>query len=178
MKVKYEDIGERKMQLFIMRHGEAQNFIEQGNCDDSQRVLTHQGKQEAQIMASWLHKTHLSPTQVFVSPYVRAQQTCEIVTSQMETKTKTLDFITPSGDAKQVQDFIDGYCCDNSEVESQQQQSILIVSHMPLVSYIVAQLTQSENAPIFATAGIVHINYDIDKMQGELIGLVTPLDLC
>jgi len=166
------------MQLFIMRHGEAQNFIEQGSRNDSQRALTHQGEQEAQVMASWLQKSHIPPTQVFVSPYVRAQQTCKIVTSLMQTTTTTLDFITPSGDAKQVHDFIDGYCSDNPDKGSEQKQSILIVSHMPLVSYLVAQLTQSENAPIFATAGIAHINYDVEKMQGELLGLVTPLDLC
>lgn len=161
-----------------MRHGEAQNFIEQGSRDDSQRALTHQGEQEAQVMASWLQKSHIPPTHVFVSPYVRAQQTCKIVTSLMQTNTTTLDFITPSGDAKQVHDFIDGYCSDNLDKSSEQDQSILIVSHMPLVSYLVAQLTQSENAPIFATAGIAHINYDVQKMQGELLGLVTPLDLC
>jgi len=161
-----------------MRHGEAQNFIEQGNCDDSQRALTHQGEQEAQVMASWLQKNHIPPTQVFVSPFVRAQQTCGIVTSLIKTTTTTLDFITPSGDAKQVHDFIDGYCSDNFDKTLHQEPSILIVSHMPLVSYLVAELTQYENAPIFATAGIAHINYDVEKMQGELLGLVTPLDLC
>ncbi len=173
-----EEIGEILMQLFIMRHGEAQNYIEQGSRDDSQRALTHQGEQEAQVMASWLQKVHTPPTQVFVSPFIRAQQTCAIVTSLMKTTTSTLDFITPSGDAKQVHDFIDGYCSNILEKASQHEQSILIVSHMPLVSYLVAQLTQSENAPIFATAGIAHINYDVEKMQGELLGLVAPLDLC
>jgi len=164
------------MQLFIMRHGEAQNYIEQGSRDDSQRALTHQGEQEAQVMANWLQKMHVPPTQVFVSPYIRAQQTCAIVTSLIKPTTTTLDFITPSGDAKQVHDFIDGFCSSNYEHAS--QQSMLIVSHMPLVSYLVAQLTQSENAPIFATAGIAHIDYDTVKMQGQLLGLVTPLDLC
>jgi phosphohistidine phosphatase len=163
------------MQLFIMRHGEAQNFNEQNIHDDSQRALTNQGKQEAQVMASWLQKTHTSPIKVLVSPYIRAQQTCEIVTSRVNAVITTLDFITPSGDAKQVHDYIDGYCNDN---HSDIGQSILIVSHMPLVSYLVAELTQYANAPIFATAGIAHINYDVEKMQGELLGLVSPLDLC
>lgn len=170
--------GERKMQLFIMRHGEAQNFVEQGSCDDSQRALTQQGQQEAQVMAAWLQKKHTPPTQVFVSPYIRAQQTCAIVTSQIETTVTTLDFITPSGDAKQVHDFLDGFCNADMDSKTQQEQSILIVSHMPLVSYLVAQLTQFESAPIFATAGIAHIEYDINKMQGQLLGLITPLDLC
>ena len=176
------------MQLYIMRHGEAQNFVEQGSRDDSQRALTREGETEAKKMGNWLQKMNISPTQVFVSPYVRAQQTCAIATSSMQTAITTLDFITPSDDAKQVHDFIDGWCSEQlaalalqtsgKQISDQQELSLLIISHMPLVSYLVAQLTQSGNAPIFATAGIAHIDYDIDKMQGSLQRLVSPIELC
>ncbi|TWX67776.1 phosphohistidine phosphatase SixA [Colwellia demingiae] len=166
------------MQVYIMRHGEAQNFVEQGKRDDSQRALTAQGKIEAKMMATWLQKMKINPTQVFVSPYVRAQQTCAIATALMQTAITTLDFITPSGDAKQVHDFIDGWCSEQLEAPTEQEQSLLIISHMPLVSYLVAELTQSSNTPIFATAGIAHIDYDIEKMQGSLQRLVSPIELC
>lgn len=164
-----------------MRHGEAQNFIEHGSRDDSQRALTAQGKTEAKMMASWLQKMKINPNQVFVSPYIRAQQTCTITTSLMQTAITTLDFITPSGDAKQVHDFIDGWCSEQLKTLTPQQldqQSLLVISHMPLVCYLVAQLTQSNNAPIFATAGIAHIDYDIEKMQGSLQRIISPIELC
>ena len=172
------------MQLYIMRHGEAQNFVAQGNRDDSQRALTHEGEQEAKLMATWLQKSNINPRQVFVSPFIRAQQTCVIATAKMQTQITTLDFITPAGDAKQVHDFFNGYCSDiandaaNQVTSDLAEQSLLIISHMPLVSYLVAELTQSENAPIFATAGIAHIDYDIETMQGRLLSLVSPLDFC
>lgn len=182
------------MQVYIMRHGEAQNFVEHGSPDDSQRALTVQGKAEAKMMASWLHKMQINPTQVFVSPYVRAQQTCALTTAMMQTEITTLDFITPSGDAKQVHDFIDGWCSEQCRKQTQQMshkvsqkvdqktaqspQSLLIISHMPLVSYLVAQLTQSANTPIFATAGIAHIDYDIKKMYGSLQRLISPIEFC
>jgi len=172
------DVSKNKiMQIYIMRHGEAQNFVEQGSRDDSQRLLTQQGKQEAQVMANWLQEQTSKATQVFVSPYNRAQQTCEIVTTSMQVSTTTLDFITPSGDVKQVHDFIDGWCNDKQVESPHQVQCLLIVSHMPLVSYLVAELTQSENAPIFATAGIAQIDYNVETMRGTLLNLVTPLDL-
>lgn len=176
-----------------MRHGEAQNFVAQGSRDDSQRALTTQGEFEVKMMANWLQKMKINPTQVFVSPYIRAQQTCAIATSMMKTAITTLDFITPSGDAKQVHDFIDGWCNEQFSAPEQkktgqqattnsdatiQEQSLLIISHMPFVSYLVAQLTQSNNAPIFATAGIAHIDYDIEKMQGTLQRLISPIELC
>jgi len=173
-----ESAGE-PMQVFIMRHGEAQSFVELAGCDDSQRALTKQGELEAKMMADWLRNMKISPSQVFVSPYVRAQQTTAIVTAAMQAPISTLDFITPSGDAKQVHDFIDGWCSENSsKVNKQEQQSILLVSHMPLVSYLVAELTRSENAPIFATAGIVQIDYDVETMQGQFIRMMSPLELC
>lgn len=175
------------MQVYIMRHGEAQNFVAQGSRDDSQRALTAQGKTEAKMMAKWLQKMQINPTQVFVSPYVRAQQTCAIATSMMKSAITTLDFITPSGDVKQVHDFIDGWCSEQvaasqlkkigQQAETKQEPSLLIISHMPLVSYLVAQLTQSGNTPIFATAGIAHIDYDIERMQGTLQHLISPIEL-
>lgn len=174
------------MQVYIMRHGEAESFFGQGHCDDSQRALTAQGNIEAKMMANWLEKMQIKPTQVFVSPYIRAQQTCALVTAMMQTTITTLDFITPAGDAKQVHDFIDGWCSEQNTKQAQQsvyqagdvEQSLLIISHMPLVSYLVAQLTQSANTPIFATAAIAHIDYDIDKMHGTLQRLMSPIALC
>ncbi len=164
------------MQVFIMRHGQAQNFVEQGSHDDSQRTLTEQGNQEANIMASWLAKNNVKPSQVFVSPYVRAQQTCEIVTADMKSAITTLDFITPEGDANQVHDYIDGYLSELDETKTN-QAALLIVSHMPLVSYLVAELTQSMHTPIFATAGIAHIDYNINTMKGQLLAMVSPTQL-
>jgi len=176
-----------------MRHGEAQKFVTQGSPDDSQRALTAEGKTEAKMMTNWLQKMQINPVQVFVSPYVRAQQTCAIATAMMQSVITTLDFITPSGDAKQVHDFIDGWCCEQRAalelkaisqqdttnlLSTKQEASLLIISHMPLVSYLVAQLTQSDNAPIFATAGIAHIDYDIERMQGTLQRLISPIELC
>ena len=181
------------MQVYIMRHGEAENVVGQGHCDDSQRALTTQGETEATMMANWLEKMQIKPTQVFVSPYLRAQQTCALVTAMMQTTITTLDFITPAGDAKQVHDFIDGWFSEQASEQNSKQaqknihqsghsedveQSVLFISHMPLVSYLVAQLTQTANTPIFTTAAIAHIDYDMDKMHGTLQRLMSPIELC
>ncbi len=163
------------MQVFIMRHGQAQEFSEQNGFDDSQRALTEQGKQEAKIMADWLENKQLKLVQVLVSPYIRAQQTCDIVTEDLRSNIITVDFITPAGDARQVHDYIDGLISE-LDVNASNQTTILIVSHMPLVSYLVAQLTQSMNTPIFATAGIAHIDYNVNTMKGQLLGMVSPVD--
>lgn len=160
-----------------MRHGEASHQCITSNSSDSLRPLTKNGELEAKATGLWLaHSQKLTP-KIFVSPYLRAQQTCSLVVNVLSenglapaSEPTTLEFITPSGDAQQVHDFIDGLLASSaSEIEA-----ILLVSHMPFVSYLVAQLTQSQHMPIFATAAIAQINYDTNSMQGQLVSLVSP----
>lgn len=157
------------MQLFIMRHGQAHHS---GNID-SQRELTPQGYQEVKVMAKWFKNANISIDHVFVSPYVRAQQTATTLVNEFTHKVAvtTLDFITPSGNAKNVQDYLDGIC------QSEHFGNILVVSHMPLVSYLVEQLTVDHQSPIFQTAAIAQIAYDEIKMSGELAHLISPYDV-
>ena len=188
------------MQILIMRHGEAANVAGK----DSLRPLTKQGLFEAEKMGIWLAQTKLSFTNVFVSPYLRAQQTCAKVINtftkatlcddacfeklMLETLTpETLDFITPSGNARQAHDFLDGlFQKYDAALKSKskgkddctdEKQAILLVSHMPFVSYLVAELTGSLHTPMFSTGAIVVIDYDIKQMQGRLIELVSPARL-
>ena len=162
------------MQVYIMRHGEAEGFIGHNFHSDSDRPLTTQGQLEAQLMTNWLTKMNIHFNHIFVSPFVRAQQTCAQVLKNININAITLDFITPEGSAKQLHDFIDGLSPNNVELP---EQALLIVSHMPLVSYLVAELTQGEHAPIFATAGVAQIDYDTQSMRGEFVRMISPHDL-
>ena len=165
------------MKIFIMRHGEAAEIA----GDDSQRPLTKQGIDEAKTMGQWLSKRSANFLDVLVSPYIRAQQTYESVTHSLDKdglfshQAKTADFITPSGDAKQVHDFVDGVCSQYQKSDYNDNSSaILFISHMPFVSYFVAELTDKNNMPMFATGAIAVIDYDIDAMQGQLVEIVSP----
>lgn len=157
------------MQLFVMRHGQANPLGE----SDAQRSLTRQGVNEATQMAQWLAKQHSPIEQILVSPYVRAQQTAQqfAIHPEISAQVNTINFITPEGNAKQVHDYIDGM------LATEAVECLLIVSHMPLVSYLVAELTAEANSPIFQTAAIAHIDYDINTMKGRLIELIAPNDI-
>lgn len=158
------------MQLFIMRHGQAHQY----GAADAERELTEQGFLEASVMAKWLKSSGIIIDQLYVSPFTRAQQTATTVYKDagLSCASKTLDFITPSGSAMAVHDYIDGV------VSMEKFDAALIVSHMPLVSYLVEQLTHDKQSPIFQTAAIAHIDYDVKKMKGELVKLIAPYDLC
>lgn len=48
---------------------------------------------------------------------------------------------------------------------------------MPLVSFLVAELTFNHDSPIFQTAAIAQIDYDKAQMAGSLVKLLAPNEL-
>ena len=160
------------MQIYIMRHGQAESFAP----SDAQRKLTEQGTLEAKVMGKWLNDALQSEqvAEVFVSPYIRAQQTAQHVLGELNStpNSRTLDFITPSGSALEFHDYLDGIAA------SEKLGDLLVVSHMPLVSYLVEELTVERSSPIFQTAAIAHIDYDLQRMKGHLVAMMSPSDIC
>jgi phosphohistidine phosphatase len=157
------------MQIFVMRHGQAETIAP----SDALRPLTPNGVNEARISGQWLAENMHSFDCVFVSPYLRAQQTADTVIEQLLGIgiRRTLSFITPEDKAKDVHDYLDAV------LALEQYQKILLVSHMPLVSYLVAELTCDNTMPIFQTASVAQIEYDIGKMHGEFVTLVSPNEI-
>lgn len=169
------------MHILIMRHGEAASI----EGDDSLRPLTDYGINETKKMGQWLSKRNISLFKIFVSPYLRAQQSCKHITNALEKSAtqsanipETIDIITPSGNANQVHDFIDGLIQESNVLTSVNcegdNNAILFVSHMPFISYLVGELTNTVNMPIFCTGAIATIDYDIKAMQGTLIDMTFP----
>lgn len=145
--------------LYIMRHGEAQMVA----ANDESRQLTSHGIAEVTRNAQWLKQQVEGFDLVLVSPYVRAQQTQQRVFDVIETPTKieTLADLVPEGSAENVHDYID------AAIQLYQPKNILLVSHMPLVSYLVEEFSFEQATPIFPTAGIAYIQYDVRQMKGH-----------
>lgn len=167
------------MQIFIMRHGEASALA----GDDFSRTLNVNGIQEAKVIGQWLVQNSPKTLDIIVSPYIRTQQTCEHVASALLKsdllikQLKSLDLITPSGEVQQAHDFLDGYLSQYNEIDHNSHPAILFISHMPFVSYFVAELTEERNTPIFSTGAIAVIDYDTAQMKGELVDIISPCQL-
>ena len=114
------------MKVFIMRHGEAEVVA----SSDEARHLTEYGRKQSISQGQWL-KTHLNSTalsvqKVIVSPYVRAQETFELVNAALDNilnDVETWSGITPYGNATLVADYL-------SVLQEQGVESILLVSHI------------------------------------------------
>lgn len=151
------------MKLFLMRHGEA----ELNASSDSQRSLTDTGREDVHQMVL-RHQTELSAVnEIWVSPYVRTQQTAEIIVNSLEQPTIliTQDFLKPSSDPNIV-----------FKTVGKSGQSLLLVTHQPLIGTMVDRLAGLEpGSHRMGTAALACIEADIIAPAcGELCWLHQP----
>lgn len=152
--------------LYIMRHGQAGMAA----ASDESRTLTPHGVDEVTKNALWLKQQVGGFDLVLVSPYIRARQTCGIVCDVIEapTRLETSADLVPEGSGENVHDYVD------AAIQLYHAKTILLVSHMPLVSYLVETFSFEHATPIFPTAGISHIKYDPKQMKGHFEGIKFP----
>jgi len=141
------------MQIYIMRHGQAEMMA----YSDAERNLTELGRQESELMAKHLVKDNVTFDAVLLSPYIRAQQTWESVNPFFDaiSNIQTLPCLVPNGSAHQAVDEL-------FALQAQGVKSVLMVSHLPLVGYIVGELSPAAGVPAFSTSavGVVSLNED------------------
>lgn len=156
------------MQVFIMRHGDAALDA----ASDSVRPLTHCGCDETRQMAIWLNGQSVDIERVLVSPYLRAQQTLTQVREVLPLTDgeDVLPELTPGGDPALV-------ACYLQVLANEGVKSALVISHLPLVGYLVAELCPQEAPPMFATSAIACIDFDAENATGKLEWQVSPAKL-
>ncbi|EHH5782640.1 phosphohistidine phosphatase SixA [Salmonella enterica] len=139
------------MQVFIMRHGDA----DLDAASDSVRPLTSCGCDESRLMANWLKGQKVDIERVLVSPFLRAEQTLDVVGDCMNlpAQVDVLPELTPCGDVGLVSAYL--HALANEEIES-----VLVISHLPLVGYLVSELCPGETPPMFTTSAIANVTLD------------------
>ncbi|MEZ9230794.1 phosphohistidine phosphatase SixA [Vibrio amylolyticus] len=149
------------MKIFIMRHGEAEHFAP----SDAERALTNGGRTASIAVANASSKRGYSQfDKVLVSPYLRAQQTWQSISQEFSSNNvETCDDITPYGKSGQVFDYI------NALIDLEDLETVLLVSHLPLVSYLTAEFATDIVPPMFPTSGLACIEFDPKTQQGSLL---------
>jgi phosphohistidine phosphatase len=158
-----------------MRHGDAVMAVH----NDRDRILSDKGKQQSVQSAKWLNQfISDNNTKIdisLVSPYIRAQQTFTSMKSdiQLNTSLTANSFdtkeITPSGNISIAHRNLDALILEN-----QNAQAILLVSHLPFISYLLDEICNIQHSMIFCTGAIACIEYDISQSVGKLITVFTP----
>lgn len=138
------------MRLWLLRHGQAGPYVRTG---DHLRELTAHGRREVLHAAGHLLGEPLQS--ILVSPYVRAQQTAELVHEALGRAPAllTVDGITPDDDPREVLRLL----------SERSEQDLLVVSHQPLLGALAGLLVHGhlqEPLPL-QTASLV-------LLEGEL----------
>ncbi|MGC9401359.1 phosphohistidine phosphatase SixA [Vibrio genomosp. F10] len=149
------------MKVFIMRHGEAEHFA----ASDAERALTAGGRSASiNVAKACCEKGFSQFDKVLVSPYLRAQETWQAISSEFSSPhVETCDDITPYGQSDQVFDYV------NALIGAENIESILLVSHLPLVSYLTAEFATDIAPPMFPTSGLACIEFNESKQNGKLL---------
>ncbi|VEH66869.1 phosphohistidine phosphatase SixA [Rodentibacter pneumotropicus] len=124
----------------------------------------------------WLKNNARSTTlpfnRILVSPYQRALETFEQVNlafdSALQPHLEIWEGITPYGSAELVIDYL-------SVQEKESVDSVLLISHLPLVGEIVAELYGKRNPISFYPATIAQIGWQDGK--GEIMSYSYPPEM-
>ncbi len=134
------------MKLWILRHGEAEGHAR----TDAERNLTEHGRGE--VLRSAAHLIGQPLSAIIASPYVRAQQTAQLVREALgfEAQIRTVPWLTPEGNPVQVLEKLDA------------DDNVLLVSHQPLVGNLISFLQhghQRQPQPMY-TASLAELEGD------------------
>ncbi|QLB12838.1 phosphohistidine phosphatase SixA [Bisgaardia hudsonensis] len=155
------------MQIFIMRHGEAEMMAE----SDMARHLTSNGRKQVRQQAEWLKSVGVNIDKVIVSPYVRAQETFDEVNAvfvdTLRGKKELCKSITPYGDVAIVIEYL-------SVLNDEGVENVFLISHLPLVGEIVARLVNQTNTVNFYPSTIVQIEWNKSDKRGQLKHICIP----
>lgn len=116
------------MNILIMRHGDANRSAP----SDAERTLTDKGKQNVFDVAQSLKADGIAIESLISSPYTRALETADIVSNVLDIQSRKIQCpdITPDAPPHIAINSLDKLLKPNT----------LIVSHLPLVSLLIAQL--------------------------------------
>ncbi|MBD9416028.1 phosphohistidine phosphatase SixA [Pseudomonas sp. PDM16] len=149
------------MTLWLLRHGEAEPRAR----SDAERALTEGGRKEVRRSAEHLRGQPLQ--HILVSPYLRAQQTAEIVREVLGLKLSltTVDWATPDDSPREAANRLDDH-----------PGECLLVSHNPLLGSLSGLLVHGHlQQPMgLRTASLVALEGDPVPGLMQLCALYHP----
>lgn len=119
------------MEIYLLRHGIAEDA--RPELSDSERALTREGRDKLRRVLKRAHEAGAAPSLILSSPYRRAIETAEIAAEALEYRGKIVSAIALVPNASPADAW--------DEIRTRSQESaILLASHEPLMSSLLAHL--------------------------------------
>jgi phosphohistidine phosphatase len=137
------------MQLFVMRHGPAEESAPSGR--DFDRPLSAKGRLRTEAVARELIRRGATPIRILSSPLVRARQTAEIVAAALGrgTVVEIREELAPSEDTPNLV----------AELTRDGTPQALLVGHAPDVA-VLTELLTSQHVSSFAPATVMALSVE------------------
>jgi phosphohistidine phosphatase SixA len=156
------------MEVLLIRHGEAVDT--QTAETDHDRWLTDSGRRTVAAVGNELTKLALRYTAIYTSPLVRSVQTAEILAGTQPGFRGSLEvhpgLASETGTIAQALEPLE---------HAGDEDLIVMVTHMPKVSALAAQLGQLSSAPSFRTASTCLLR--VGGGKGRLQWMLDPQTL-
>ncbi|TMI14646.1 phosphohistidine phosphatase SixA [Candidatus Bathyarchaeota archaeon] len=157
-----------KIDLFILRHGEAGNRMTVVE-EDSERPLTPDGRAEMQKIAKSLKSIGLQTKQIYTSPLKRARETAEITAKILNIPTlEEWDELKPDGSKVALYRKLE---------RLEQNSRPILVGHEPYLTSMIGEIIGTKSPKIVLKkggVGKVRITSFTPRISGELRWLLTP----
>lgn len=156
------------MDIFLLRHGRAEDAGP--GMSDADRKLTKKGYEEMAAVSHWIASQRMPIDLIASSPFVRAQETAEIVAKALNAQDRLVNWKTlaPGGNPDIV-------CRQISRHPD--YASILLVGHEPLLSSLISHIIAGDDhAAIIMTKGALAKIQDFSytgRPSGSLHWLLT-----
>ena len=156
------------MQIYLLRHGIAEDA--HAGQADSERALTSEGRDKLRRVLKRARSAELNPSVILSSPYRRAVETAEVAAEVLGYKGSIVKVqaLTPEASPYDTWEEIRG---------RQDERSILLASHEPLMSSLVAFLLDNPSMLVDMKKGaMVRIECERcgPKPRGTLKWMLTP----
>jgi phosphohistidine phosphatase len=156
--------------LYLIRHGDAQPVDKKGVNDDADRPLTDEGKAQCKALATALERCGVRLGLIASSPLLRARQTAEELLrhwSAPAPELRVCQHLAPDSRNRKLTRFLLGLEAD----------SVALVGHMPDLATYAAWLIGSKKVQLdVAKGGVARIECEDKPAKGAglLTWLVTP----
>ena len=151
--------------VYLVRHGKA--VSRDTDIPDFERSLIKRGENDALQVAKRLGEKKINPSLIISSPALRAFETARIFAKQLDYRLKAIRT------RKAIYDQAEGGLLTIVHTVSDENNSIMLVGHSPLMDDFARFLTQDFKESI-PTSGVVGIEFntntwkDISRCKGEL----------
>lgn len=158
------------VKLYLVRHGAAEDKLWKS---DAERALTAQGRDDLLLVADRLRGAVEHPLRLLSSPYLRAEQTAEILRERLGIKEKLAptNALLPEADWGQLRAVLE-------PLAAQGVANVVAVGHNPSISLMVATIIAGDEDARVSMAKGAAACLEIDDLRGrpagELKWLLTP----